>query len=58
MMPERERLISCLLYGLFIMDLSMQSINWSADNLKNMSPAIQSGDTSQRIPFLTTVNCP
>ena len=57
MMPERERLISCLLYGLFIMDLSMQSINyWSADNLKNMSPAIQSGDTSQRIPFLTTVN--
>ena len=34
-MIERTRLISCLLYGLFIMDLSLLSIktnNWPADN--------------------------
>ena len=38
---KRMRLISYLLYGLFIMDLSLRSIKtnqWSADNLKNTSP--------------------
>ena len=49
------------------MDLSLQSIktnNWSADNFKKhntsmsctIEPTIQSGDTGQRIPFLTAVN--
>ena len=46
------------------MDLSLQSINWSADNFKKhvtsinctLEPAIQSGDTSERIPFLTVVS--
>ena len=36
-MTEWTRLITCLLYGLFIMDLSLQSIktnNWPADNFK------------------------
>ena len=67
-MTELKRLISYLLYGLFIMDLSLLSIiktnNWSADNFKKTShpmsctigPAIQSGDTGQWIPFLTAVN--
>ena len=49
------------------MDLGLQSIktnNWSADNFEKhvtsmsctLEPAIQSGDTGQRIPFLTAVN--
>ena len=42
-MTERTRLISYVLYGLFINDLNLRSIknkNWSADNLKkkNTSP--------------------
>ena len=63
-MTERTRLISYLLYGLFIMDQSLRSIktnNWSADNLEKhvtsmsftLEPAIDSSDTGQRIPFLT-----
>ena len=38
-MTERTRLISYLLYGLFIMDLSLRSIktnNWSADKCKKL----------------------
>ena len=61
-MTERTRLISGLLHGLFIMDLSLQSINWSADNFKKnvtsisctLKPAIQSGDTSQGYPLTIT----
>ena len=56
-MTERTRLIS-----LFIMDLSLRSIKtnkWPADNFKGqvtstsctLEPAIQSGETGQRIPF-------
>ena len=56
-----------LLYGIFIMDLSLRSIktnNWSADNFKKhvtsisctLQPAIQSCDTGQWVPFLKTVN--
>ena len=40
-MTEQMRSISYLLYGLFIMGLSLRSIktnNWSVDNLKNPSP--------------------
>ena len=70
-MTERTRLISYVLYGLFINDLNLRSIktnNWSADNLKKkkhvtsmsctLKPAIQPDGTGQRIPFLTTVNWP
>ena len=51
--------------GLFIMDLSLQSIktnNWSVDNLKKktvsctLEAAIQSGDTGPRMPFLTAIS--
>ena len=56
-----------LLYGIFIMDLSLRSIktnNWSADNFKKhvtsmsctLQPAIQSCDTGQWVPFLKAVN--
>ena len=66
-MTERTRLMSYLLYGLFIMDLSLRSIktnNWSAHNFKKhvtsmsctLEHAIQSGDTGQQIPFLIAVN--
>ena len=66
---EQMRLISYLLYGLFIMDLGLQSIktnNWSADDFKKhvilmsctIEPAIQLCDTGQQIPFLTAVNWP
>ena len=48
------------------MNLSLRSIktyNWSTDNFKKLvislsctlEPAIQSGDTVQRMPFLTAV---
>ena len=58
-----------LLNGLFIMDLSLQSIktnNWPADNFKKTHhlnelyfwAVIQSGDTGQQMPFLTAVNWP
>ena len=67
-MTERARLISYLLYRLFIIDLSLRSIktnNWPGDNVKkhvtSMSctlELIQSGDTGQRLPFLTAVNWP
>ena len=61
-MIERMRLISNLLYGLFIMDPRLWSIktnNWSADNFEKhvtsmsytFEPVIQSGDTGQQIPF-------
>ena len=61
--------VNKLLYGLFIMDLGLQSIktnNWSADNFEKhvtsmsctLEPAIQSGDTGQQIPFLTAANWP
>ena len=61
-MTERTRLVIYLLYGLFIMNLSLRSIktnNWSADNFKKhvtstsctLEPALQSGATGQRIPF-------
>ena len=65
---KKKGLISYLLYGLFIMDLSLRSIiktnNWLVDNLKRhvtsmsckLEPMIQSGDTGQHIPFLTAVN--
>ena len=39
-MTEWTRLISYLLFGLFIMELSLRSMktnNWSADNLKNVT---------------------
>ena len=65
-MNKEMRLISYLLYGLFIMVLSLESIktNKPAGNLKKkvtsmsctLQPAIQSGDTGQGIPFLTAVN--
>ena len=56
-----------LLYGIFIMDLSLRSIktnNWSADNVKKdvtsmsctLQPAIQSCDTGQWVPLLKAVN--
>ena len=65
-MTERTRLISYLLCGLFIMDLSLLSIktnNRSADNFEKYNtsvscttePEIRSCDTGQRIPFLTAV---
>ena len=49
------------------MDLSLRSIkanNWPVDNFKKhitsmsrtLEPVIQSGDTGQRMPFLTAVN--
>ena len=61
-MNEQMRLISYLLYGLFIMDLGLQSIetnNWSVDNFEKhvtsmsctLEPAILSGHTGQQIPF-------
>ena len=67
-MTERTRLISYVLYGLFINDLNLRSIktnNWSADNLKkDTSPqwvvllSLQYSLMGQRIPILTTVNWP
>ena len=64
-MNKQMSLISYLFYGLFIMDLSLQSTiktnNWPADNFKNwkhitsmsctLESTIQSGDTGQQIPF-------
>ena len=62
-MTERTRLISYVLYGLFINDLNLRSMktnNWSADTLKKkhvtsmsctLEPAIQPDGTGQRIPF-------
>ena len=62
-MTEWTRLISYLLYGLFIIDRSQRSIetsNWSADSLNKKTlhlnemytwACITVGDTGQRIPF-------
>ena len=61
-MAKQIRLISYLLFGLFLLDPSLQSIesnNWSADNCKKhltsmsctLDLAIQSGDTGQQIRF-------
>ena len=59
---ERTMLISYLLYGIFIKDLTLRlnkSNNWLGDNLKKLftsmscthEPAIHLSDTSQRISF-------
>ena len=58
---EVNKLFIITYYGLFIMDLSLQSIktnHWSVDNLKKHVTSMN--DTGQWIPggFLTAVNRP
>ena len=66
-MTELMRSVSYVLFGLFIMDLSLQSIktdNWSVNNFKKhfismtwtLEPTIQAGDIGQWIPLLTAVS--